>query len=128
MGYAGELLNARLTPGLSNPDVAQDNIQDTICVKAFTKTVRPSANYTNRLKKKQLVEYGYKQANPKAFEQAHLISLGVGGNPTDPHNLWPQSKKGEWSAGAWGTRFRAVTRASMWIRRATDWSFAATSC
>lgn len=95
---AGELPDSMLTPGVTNPDVTQDNIQDTICVKGFTKTVRPPANYTNRLKKKQLVQYGYKHANPQAFEEDHLIPLGVGGNPTDHQNVWPQPRKGQWSA------------------------------
>jgi len=95
---AGELPDPQLTPGVTNPDVTQDNIQDTICVKGFTKKIRPPANYTNWLKKKQLVQYGYKHANPKAFEEDHLIPLGVGGNPTDPQNLWPQPRKGQWSA------------------------------
>ena len=95
---AGELPDHQLTPGAINPDVTQDNIQDTICVKGFTKKIRPQANYTNRLKKKQLVQYGYKHANPKAFEEDHLIPLGVGGNPTDPQNLWPEPRKGGWSA------------------------------
>jgi len=95
---AGELPDPQLTPGVINPEVTQENIQDTICVKGFTKKIRPQANYTNQLKKKQLVLYGYKHANPKAFEEDHLIPLGVGGNPTDPHNLWPQPKNGGWSA------------------------------
>lgn len=95
---AGELPDPQLTPGVSNMDVTQDNIQETICVQGFTKKIRPPANYTNRLKKTQLVQYGYKHTNPKAFEEDHLISLGIGGDPTDPQNLWPQPRKGEWSA------------------------------
>jgi hypothetical protein len=27
---------------------------------------------------------------PAAFEEDHLISLEIGGNPTDQKNLWPQ--------------------------------------
>ena len=96
--YAGELPDPQLTPGVSNSDVTQYNIQDTICVRGYTKTIRPPANYTNRLKKKQLVQYGYKHAKPKTFEEDHLIPLGVGGDPTDLQNLWPEPRKGEWSA------------------------------
>lgn len=98
LAYGGELPDPVLTPGVANPDVTQDNIQNTICVQGFTKTIRPPASYTNKLKKKQLVEYGYKHANPKAFEEDHLIPLEVGGNPTDSQNLWPQPRKGQWSA------------------------------
>ena len=95
---AGELPDPRLTPGAINPDVTQSNIRDTICIKGFTKTIRPPANYTNRLKKKQIAQYGYGHANPKAFEEDHLIPLGIGGNPTDPKNLWPEPRNGNWSA------------------------------
>lgn len=38
-----------------NPDVHQDNIDKTICVSNYTKTVRPSTSYTNDVKD------GYKQ-------------------------------------------------------------------
>ena len=27
---------------------------------------------------------------PSAFQEDHLISLELGGNPTDPRNLWPE--------------------------------------
>ncbi|HUL42237.1 MAG TPA: hypothetical protein VLV32_10100 [Burkholderiales bacterium] len=94
----GELPDHRLTPGTKNPDVTQNNIQNTICIRGYTKTIRPPANYTNRLKKKQIAQYGYGHANPKAFEEDHLISLGIGGNPTDPKNLWPEPRNGHWSA------------------------------
>jgi hypothetical protein len=78
--------------------VTQENIRTTICVKGWTKTVRPPAYYTNRLKKEQIREYGYADRNPKDYEEDHLIPLSVGGNPTDPKNLWPEPRNGEWGA------------------------------
>ena len=33
----------RFTPGAINPDVTQENIDSTICVPGFTKTIRPPA-------------------------------------------------------------------------------------
>jgi hypothetical protein len=39
------------TPGVINPEVTQANIQQTICVKGWTTTIRPPASYTNSLKK-----------------------------------------------------------------------------
>jgi hypothetical protein len=48
-----------MTPGAANPDVTQGNIQDNICNRQWsTKLVRPPAEYTRKLKRKQLREYG----------------------------------------------------------------------
>lgn len=32
------------------------------------------------------------------YEEDHLISLQLGGHPTDPKNLWPQVWDGTWGA------------------------------
>jgi hypothetical protein len=37
-GAAG---NAQMTPGARNGAVTQENIQETICVRGYTKTIRP---------------------------------------------------------------------------------------
>lgn len=97
--WAGDLPDPRLTPGSINPDVTQENIRSTVCVKGWTKTVRPPAYYTNKLKKEQIREYGYADRNPKDYEEDHLIPLGIGGNPTDRKNLWPEPRNTEWGAG-----------------------------
>ena len=96
--YAGDLPDPVLTPGAINTDVTQDNIDRTVCIKGWTKTVRPPTSYTNKLKKYQIREYGYKDTNPKNYEEDHLVPLSVGGNPTDAKNLWPQPRKSEWNA------------------------------
>ena len=96
--WAGDLPNPLLTPGALNADVNQGNIKTTVCVKGWTKTVRPPAYYTNKLKKEQLIQYRYVDQNPKDYEEDHLIPLALGGNPTNPNNLWPQPRKSEWNA------------------------------
>jgi len=96
--WAGDLPDPSLTPGAINPDVTQENISRTVCVKGWTKTVRPPAYYTNKLKKEQIREYGYADRNPRDYEEDHLIPLGLGGNPTDPKNLWPEPRNSEWGA------------------------------
>lgn len=78
------------TPGAIDPKVTQDNIQQTICVSGYTKTVRPPSSYTNDLKIKQIQEYNYSDTNIKDYEEDHLISLELGGNPTSEANLWPE--------------------------------------
>ena len=42
------------TPGVTNSEVTQANIQQTICVKGWTATVRPPQSYTGTVKKQQL--------------------------------------------------------------------------
>jgi len=82
-----------LTPGYANPAVTQANVQTTICIPGWTKTIRPPASYTTKLKLKQLRGDGpYKSALGAAvFEEDHLISLEIGGHPTDSRNLWPET-------------------------------------
>jgi hypothetical protein len=77
------------TPGVLNPDVTQANIGSTICVQGWTRTVRPPTDYTNMLKAKQLRAYGLR-GPLSAYQEDHLISLELGGDPTDPRNLWPE--------------------------------------
>ena len=104
-----------ITPGAANPQVTQQNIKDNICNRRWsTKLIRPPAQYTSRLKRKQLREYGdtihqtrAQLVNPSTgkvdttrcvphfdnmacYEEDHLIPLEDGGNPTDPKNLWPE--------------------------------------
>lgn len=96
--FAADLPDPRLTPGAINPDVTQANIGNTVCVKGWTRTVRPPAFYTNRLKKYQIRQYAYPDTDPRDYEEDHLIPLSVGGSPTHPRNLWPEPRKSEWGA------------------------------
>jgi hypothetical protein len=77
------------TPGVLNPEVTQANIRSTICRRGWTATVRPPVSYTNALKAKQMAEYGETGA-ASDYQEDHLISLELGGDPTDPRNLWPE--------------------------------------
>jgi len=96
--WASDLPDSMLTPGAINPDVTQQNIQQTVCVRGYTKIIRPPSNYTNKLKKRQMREYGYADRNPKHYEEDHLIALSIGGAPDDPRNLWPEPRNSEWNA------------------------------
>ncbi len=77
------------TPGVLNPDVTQATIGTTICVQGWTRTVRPPTDYTNALKLRQMRAYR-ESGSPSGYQEDHLISLELGGNPTDPRNLWPE--------------------------------------
>jgi hypothetical protein len=78
------------TPGAVNPAVTQENIDSTICVRGWTRTVRPPEEYTENLKRRQMREYGYTDHHLSDFEEDHLIPLEIGGSPDDPRNLWPE--------------------------------------
>lgn len=84
--YAADLAR---TPGVVNPDVTQANIAATICKHGWTRTIRPPTSYTNALKAKQLREYGV-GGSMSDYQEDHLISLELGGHPTDARNLWPE--------------------------------------
>ena len=99
---AGESVQARVgppdiypdparTPGAINPDITQENIRETICNPRWsTKSIRPDEGYTHRLKIEQIGDYGYADSRLRDYEEDHFIPLELGGNPTDPKNLWPE--------------------------------------
>lgn len=88
------LPDPKCTPGATNPDVTQDNIQKTICKPGFSKSIRPPVSYTEPLKKKLMKSYGFTDSLSN-YELDHLIPLEVGGNPYDVKNLWPQAHYGQ---------------------------------
>jgi hypothetical protein len=68
-----------------NPAVNSDNIEETICIPGWTKTVRPPVAYTNKIKNQLLKKEGLTDAS--AYELDHVVPLALGGHPTDPKNL-----------------------------------------
>ena len=62
---------------------------------------RNESEYTERLKRQQMREYGYTDHYLSDFEEDHLIPLEIGGAPTDPRNLWPEPHV---APGGWGSR------------------------
>jgi len=85
----GLLADPVRTPGVLNPNVTQANISSTICHHGWTTTIRPPVEYTNALKRRQMRQYGL-TGSLSNYQEDHLISLELGGNPTDPRNLWPE--------------------------------------
>ncbi|HEY8108011.1 MAG TPA: hypothetical protein VIC70_04865 [Gaiellaceae bacterium] len=77
------------TPGVLNPDVTQADIRSTICRHGWTETIRPPTSYTDDLKRRQIRQYG-ETGSLSDYQEDHLISLELGGSPTDPRNLWPE--------------------------------------
>jgi len=77
------------SPGVANSAITQANIRSTICKHGWTRTIRPPGAYTNALKRRQMLQYSL-QGSPSQYQEDHLISLELGGDPTDPRNLWPE--------------------------------------
>lgn len=78
------------TPGVLNPAVTKRTIDSTICKAGWTSTVRPPTSYTDPLKLHIMRAYGIGGKSPSGYELDHLISLELGGAPSDPRNLWPE--------------------------------------
>ena len=79
-----------LTPGLANPAVTEASVGETICNPYWSTTsIRPPSSYTKRLKRKQMEDLGL-GGTSSDYEEDHLISLELGGHPTDARNLWPE--------------------------------------
>ena len=89
-----------LTPGAADPAVTQANIHATICRRGYTKTIRPARQYTERLKRRQIRRYRYTDRRLRDYEEDHLVSLGIGGSPASPRNLWPEPRH---VIGGWGS-------------------------
>lgn len=77
------------TPGATNPEVSQADVASTICAPGWTATIRPPESYTEPLKIEQMAAYAETESIG-SYEEDHLISLELGGSPTDRRNLWPE--------------------------------------
>jgi len=88
----------------------QGNIASTICRSGYTATVRPPESYTTTLKRQQIAALGL-PGTTSSYEEDHRVPLEVGGNPTDPRNLWPELWDGPRGAHAKDTVENAVHRA-----------------
>lgn len=79
-----------LTPGWLNPEVRQSNIQTTVCVSGYTKTIRPPTSYTGYLKRAEL-RWRKMPGSVSEYQLDHFISLSLGGSAFDTRNLWMES-------------------------------------
>ncbi|MGH6980466.1 MAG: hypothetical protein ACREFC_04600 [Stellaceae bacterium] len=101
----------KMTPGALNPAVTQATIGSTICKPLWTKSVRPPASFTNKLKRSQLAAYGYgPQTDLHSVEEDHRVPLELGGAPREPKNLWPEPWVGAHGARSKDRLEKAVAR------------------
>ncbi|MBC7707805.1 hypothetical protein H7Y63_01120 [Polaromonas sp.] len=118
------------TPGSIDPTVTDENVSTTICKSGYTATIRPSSSYTNKLKRQQMIEYGFTDSLSN-HEEDHLISLQLGGAAADPTNLWPQPDASPNPKDKIETNLRVavcagrISLSEAQQRIATDWTTAA---
>lgn len=82
-------------PGALNQNVTPATINQTICVKGWTATVRPSKYYTEALKYRLIRSRHGKVGD---YELDHAIPLELGGAASDPRNLWLEPHAGKWGS------------------------------
>jgi hypothetical protein len=91
------LLVAALPDSVTNPNVTENNIDDTICVRGWTRTVRPPREVTDEIKQSMLRERNEPSENARLYELDHIIPLELGGAPSSLSNLqlqpWPEAKE-----------------------------------
>lgn len=84
------LPDAACTPGAIDPAVSQADIQQTICVRGYTATVRPPAAATGRFKS---ISYAaYSEQYSTTTELDHLVPLELGG-ASSASNLWVEPNR-----------------------------------
>lgn len=86
---SGKLPDPACTPGAVDPAVTQATIRQTICVRGWTKTVRPPASETDKAKF-DVAYPAYSLPAGTTSELDHLIPLELGG-ANDITNLWPEA-------------------------------------
>ena len=86
-------------PGAIDVNVRQDNINSTICILGYARSVRPSYTFTGTLKKKMM--RAQHPGEPfQAYELDHPIPLSLGSAPADARrNLWLQPWNSAMNAG-----------------------------
>lgn len=98
---AGDLPKPELTPGVTDPEVTQANLKESVCKHThftWTEAHQPPASYLEEAGRDLIREYGYTDTQLKHYQIDHLIPLSLGGHPTDRKNLWPQPLVAKWSA------------------------------
>jgi len=85
------------TPGALNPDVTQDNLQETVCAAGWIEKITPPPAQLDKLKAKQMKQL-HLRGPAKNYQEDHLVPLCAGGSPSDPRNLWPQRIEGDWNS------------------------------
>jgi hypothetical protein len=97
-GYAAPPLSsdgASNLTGMIDPRVTQNNIQTNICRRGWTRTVRPSREVIDAIKRNLVADM---RVNPRDYELDHIVPLDLGGAPLDLRNLMLRPRAGACNA------------------------------
>lgn len=81
----GDLPNRTLTPGAVLPDVTTAQL----CVKGYSRTVRPVGGEWYELKHAAFSRYGFSRL-VRGYTGDHLVPIEIGGDPRNLANIWPE--------------------------------------
>jgi hypothetical protein len=73
--------------GAVDPGVSPSNIDTTICVPGYARSVRPPYSITGTIKRR-LMRAQHPGERFAGYELDHLVPLSLGGAPAEPDNLW----------------------------------------
>lgn len=108
------LFSSRLFIGL----IAVNCTLHDICTPGYTATIRPPTSYTTKLKLTQMQAL-HLPGDPSQYEEDHIISLELCGDPKDPRNLTPERWDRARRKDVLETQFhRAVCRGEMTLESA----------
>ncbi len=79
-----------MTPGALNPDVTQASIRDDDLREGLDAHGPAAGLLHERAQASFSCRSTASTAHPSGYQEDHLISLELGGNPSDPRNLWPE--------------------------------------
>ena len=78
------------TPGVLNPDVTQATIARDDLQARLDAHDPPADGLHDALKREAAARVRRWPGPSSGYQEDHLISLELGGHPTDPRNLWPE--------------------------------------
>ena len=104
--WAAELPPPPLTAAAIEPEIKitqkitskkyQDNLLQIMCVGGYVNTTHYSLG--KLVGERQLCKFNYMESFPKNYEEIRLAPPSLGGNPSDPRNLWPKPQISAWDA------------------------------
>jgi hypothetical protein len=84
--------------GSTDPSISQANIDTTICVPGYARSVRPPHSLTGSIKRR-LMKAEHPGERYSEYELDHLVPISLGGAPADDGNLWLEPWTGSMNAG-----------------------------
>lgn len=86
----------KTTPKITSKSY-QDNLPQTLCVGGQVNSAH-SSYFSGEPARRQSCKFSYMETFRKNYEEIRFVPPSVGGNPSDPRNLWPKPQISAWDA------------------------------